>query len=466
VTAPGPAASPIVRPMTPAVGHQRGVPAPDPIARDYLLLALRLDQRIPGIVDGYYGPADLKAQVDLEQLATPLRLADDAAALRERVATEVGEPDRRAWLTAQLIALEANARAFSGAPEGLVGPAYEAHVAACFDRAPVRRNEAVFAEARTALEVLLPGPGPLGDRLARWDASLVIPAERLPALVERLVGRFRAQAAQTFGLPAGEELRVAFVTGQPWTGYNWFDGGRRSRVDLNTDLPARVPDLVSVVAHETYPGHHLEHAWKEAHLVDGLGRLEASALLINTPECLVSEGLADLGRRFAVPAGAEPELLAELLAEASSAGSSPVGSPASATSSPDLLEFAARVVAVRLARARLAESAVDAALMRHVDGRSHEQVGDWLVETALLTPERAEKRLEFIEHPLWRTYVFVYYEGEALLRRWLEAVPEPDRAARFRRLLLEQLTPTAIATELGVGASLASPPTRDPTRAR
>lgn len=27
---------------------------------------------------------------------------------------------------------------------------------------------------------------------------------------------------------------------------------------------------------------------------------------------------------------------------------------------------------------------------------------------ALLTPERAEKRLEFIEHLPWRTYVFVY----------------------------------------------------------
>ena len=52
--------------------------------------------------------------------------------------------------------------------------------------------------------------------------------------------------------------------------------------------------------------------------------------------------------------------------------------------------------------------------------------------------------LEFIEHPLWRTYVFVYAEGEALLRRWLEAVAEPERAARFGRLLHEQLTPAAV----------------------
>ena len=35
------------------------------------------------------------------------------------------------------------------------------------------------------------------------------------------------------------------MTGQPWSGYNWYDGGLRSRVDLNVDLPIRGPDLVA-----------------------------------------------------------------------------------------------------------------------------------------------------------------------------------------------------------------------------
>ena len=65
-------------------------------------------------------------------------------------------------------------------------------------------------------------------------------------------------------------------------------------------------------------------------------------------------------------------------------------------------------------------------------------------EVGRTRPTVAAKRLEFIEHPLWRTYVFVYAEGEALLRRWLEAVPEADQAARFGRLLHEQLTPAAV----------------------
>ena len=40
--------------------------APDPIARDYLLLALRLGKLMPGLVDAYFGPAELKFQVQAE----------------------------------------------------------------------------------------------------------------------------------------------------------------------------------------------------------------------------------------------------------------------------------------------------------------------------------------------------------------------------------------------------------------
>ena len=65
--------------------------APDPIARDYILLALRLDRLIPGLVDGYFGPAELRSQVEAESPRTPARLREDAADLRARVAAEVAE---------------------------------------------------------------------------------------------------------------------------------------------------------------------------------------------------------------------------------------------------------------------------------------------------------------------------------------------------------------------------------------
>lgn len=433
----------------PAVGGTRHLPAPDPIARDYLLLALRLDQHVPGLVDGYFGPADLKAQVETEQLRPPVRLSDDAAMLIARLPDEVEDDARRDWLNAQIVALKTQAAAL--ADEALP---YVEHVTRCFGWTPERRDDAVFEKAAAELERLLPGRAPLAERLAAWDARFEVPVDRLAPVVEWLVGRFRERARDLFGLPDGEDLRVNLVRNQPWSGYNWYDGGLRSRVDINTDLPVRAADLVHTVAHETFPGHHLEHAWKEAELVEREGRLEASILLINTPECLISEGLADLGREFAAPPGEDADLLVELYARA--------GLPI-ANDPGDARDAAERTVALSGPRRRLSETRGNAALLRHADGASHEEVLAYLERVGRFPPAIAAKRLEFIEHPLWRTYVFVYSEGEALLRRWLDGAPDGDRPARFGRLLHEQLTPTAIAAEL---AAIRIPGTSDRAAAR
>jgi hypothetical protein len=410
----------------------RTVPAPDPVARDYVLLGLRLDQHLPGLVDGYFGPADLKARVDMEQLRSPRRLHDDAAGLRDRLRTEVSDAGRAAWLDAQLVALETQAAALAGQPLP-----YLEHVASCFGLAPRRRPDDEFTAAAATIDELLSGVEPLTDRLARWDDRFVVAIDRLPAVVDWLVGRFRERSAESFGLPDGEDLRVSVVNGQPWAAYNWYDGGRHSRIDINTDLPARAWDLVDTVAHETYPGHHLEHASKEASLVDGAGRTEASLLLINTPECLITEGLANVGLRFAAPAEGRTDLLIELYERA--------GLPIAADPAASR-EAAERTLALAGPRARLAAVRGNAAILRPADGRSHDDVFDYLCTVGRTTPDVAAKRLEFIEHPLWRTYVFAYADGEELIDAWLDAVPAPERPGRFGRLLHEALTPADLTT--------------------
>jgi hypothetical protein len=417
----------------PAVGGTRTVPAPDAIATDYLLLALRLDQHVPGLIDAYYGPASLKAQVDMESRRAPSALRDDAAGLRGRVADDVAEADRRTWLTAQLVALETQAAAMAGAVAR-----YEEHVARAFDFTPRRVPEEALDEAGRRLDDLLPGKGDLVPRIEAWDKSLEIPEGRRPAVMDLLVGRFRGRAADLFGLPAGEQLRVSFVRNQPWSAYNWYDGGLHSRVDVNTDLPTQVPDLAHTVAHETYPGHHLEHAWKEADLVER-GRVECSALLVNTPECFISEGLADVGFDFVSPPADHAALLDDVfeLAEV------PVADD------PVRRREAAEIAAALMPpRAALRTSRVNAALMLHADGTPRDEVLAYLIRVGRYPPNVAEKRLQFLEHPLWRPYIFVYSEGQALLRQWLEAVPETDRPGRFARLLHEQLTPGTIRAEL------------------
>ena len=425
---------------TSAIGGVRVVPVPDPIARDYLLLALRLDQHVPGTVDGYLGPADLKAQVDMEQLRPAARLADDAASLRARVPLEVDEADRRDWLDRQLLAIETLARVQAGESIG-----YLEQVTRCFAHTPTPVPEVELDRTAHELDELVPGVGPLADRLAGEDDRWTVAPDRLRHVVEQLVDRHRRRACELFQVPEGEALSLSFVKGQPWSAYNWYEGGLRSRVDVNLDRPIDLPRLVGMLAHETYPGHHLEHVAKEHSLVEGKGRMEASVLLVNTPECLMSEGQAEAGRTFAV----RPDELAQLLVDVAPSAGLRLAEDRGA-----LVAAADRVARMAPVRHELDAVRVNAALALHVDGWPRERVVEYLVDMGRLTRERAEERLAFLEHPMWRLYVYAYPEGEALVRRWLALVPEAERPVRFARLLHEQLTPPALAHEVslaGVG---------------
>jgi len=64
----------------------------------YLTLGLRLGCHVDGFVDAYYGPDELKAAVDGEELGPPEALRDEAAALERDIATSGLEPHRQAWL--------------------------------------------------------------------------------------------------------------------------------------------------------------------------------------------------------------------------------------------------------------------------------------------------------------------------------------------------------------------------------
>jgi hypothetical protein len=105
---------------------------------------------------------------------------------------------------------------------------------------------------------------------------------------------------------------VELVSNEPWAGFNYYLGGRRSRVVINTDVLPRPERLLEYTAHEIYPGHHTEHAWKEALLVECDGRLEETIFLTGTPQALIAEGIAT----NALPALGPEVAAAEIMAEA------------------------------------------------------------------------------------------------------------------------------------------------------
>jgi hypothetical protein len=170
-------------------------------------------------------------------------------------------------------------------------------------------------------------------------------------------------------------------------------------------------------AHESYPGHHTEHTRKEVGLVRRRRRLEETIFLVGTPQCLLAEGLADLG--LEVVMGRRPEAtVAEHLR--------PLGLP-----------YDAEVVG-RVAEAGEALGHVrgNAALLLHEDGVDRDTVVGYVERWALLPRARAEKAVDFLTDPTWRAYMTCYVEGLPRCRRFVAGDP-----ARFERLISEQLLP-------------------------
>jgi hypothetical protein len=429
------------------IGGDRPIPAPDPIARDYLLLALRVSKLLPGLVDAYFGPADLKAGVEAESPRTAGKLREDASALTERLSREVAEPDRQRWLRAQLVALEAQTLMVAGDPLP-----YSDYLACLFDAEPERTPESLFESAADDLARLLPCGEKLSetvaDRLAAWDARFRIALNRLPAVVDWLVGQVRDRADRLLGLPVGEKIEFVYVSGGPWSAFNQYEGGGRSLIEVNTEVMCTPARLIGMAAHECYPGRHTEHAWRERRIVGEMGRPEASVAMLNTPEALISEGLAYLGERMVAP----DEAMADLLVELYSRGGLAVAADPSAAR-----DAAEKQVRIQHALASLRPVTANAAFMLHADGAPKEEVVAYLRRYLPTGPERAERQLALIEDPICRAQVVVGPEGERLLRRWFELGPTTEQVDRFGRLLREQLTPGSISAELsslGFGGSV------------
>ena len=311
---------------------------------------------------------------------------------------------------------------------------YREEVRLLFDIEPAATPEGVYDAAIADLDSLLPGDGPIVERMVAWRQSYVIPPEVARRLVDVILPELRARTEEFVDLPEDESIEIRMVQDQPWSGYNWYLGNGRSRVDLNTDLPIYAYRLTDLLAHEGYPGHHTEHALKERlYTEQGLG--EHALQLINTPECVISEGIATLAEKMLF----DPHELVRFRRER-------VYPAAGITGDPE------REVAIGAATRILRSVPGNAALLLHEEGRDQEDVVAYLQHYGLTTEAEARQSLHFIADPLWRAYIFTYHVGYELISGWLDQAPA-ERRSRFRTLLTDQVYPSQIAawTASGTG---------------
>lgn len=391
------------------------------LVTEYLLLGLRFDRIESGYVDAFTGNPALRQRVENEPTPNPVELARQASALRGELAASDLDEARKAFIDTHLKALACAGRKFAGENIGFVDEVHD-----YFDVRIAKGDEERYRQAHEALESVLPEGGSLLERKTAYDRSQEIDPNRLQECVDAFSSALRDRVRAEFPLPDTETVTYEVVSDKPWSGFNYYEGNYRSTVAINSDLKQYLSNVPALISHESYPGHHTEHCRKEAGLVHLGDQQEQTIFLVNTPQCLMAEGLADLALYAAV--GEDWGLWAqEIYADLG-------------------LRFdGEQAQAIGRARAGLINVRQDAALMLHDEHRDVDEVIAFLKRWLLVSEERARHMLTFLSSPLWRAYISTYVEGYQLLKGWLDRrPPEQSLTTRFGRLLDEPLVASTL----------------------
>ena len=400
------------------------------IAEGYVKLVLAVGQHDADYVDAYYGPPEWKKEAEttkasLESIASQ---AQNLMAELGRVAAPSDEMQRLRvqYLERQLAALAARIRILKG--ERL---SFDEESRALYDAVAPTQPESHFQEILDRLAKRFPGEGPLVERYDKYRRAFVVPREKLDAVFRRAIDACRARTREHVALPEGEQFTVEYVTNKSWSGYNWYQGGFRSLIQVNTDLPIYIDRAIDLACHEGYPGHHVYNVLLEKSMVKDRGWIEFTVYPLFSPQSLIAEGTANFGIEVAFPGQDRVAFEKETLFPLAGLDPARAAEYYDVQAMVEQLSYAGNEAARRY-------------LNREIDTA---QASAWLERYALMPRDRAVQRIRFFDQ--YRSYVINYNLGKDMVRRYIESrggtpANPAKRWGEFERLLASPRLPSGL----------------------
>ncbi|HEX3702646.1 MAG TPA: hypothetical protein VHU82_04905 [Vicinamibacterales bacterium] len=272
-------------------------PQIDDEAEAYVRIVLALGDRDPDSLDFYDGPPAWQAQAHArDQSFADIRRSAAAllAQLEHAPATPADGAARRQFLARQLHAVVARVDLLTGHRTS-----FDDESEALFGVVAPPLDRAGTAQARAAIDPLLPGAGTLTARYAAFDRRFMIPPSRLADVMTRAFAGCRSATLAQMPLPAGEHVIVEYVGGTPWSAFTRYEGHAQSRIRINADFGLTVDRALQLACHEGYPGHHAMNTWIDATLVGPQHRVELTVQPMFSPQSLRTEGAATFAPELA-----------------------------------------------------------------------------------------------------------------------------------------------------------------------
>lgn len=403
------------------------------ISKEYVKLIHEIGLYDSDYVDAYYGPAELKLTEDKKEKDFPYnRMFEKAIELHKQVMQlnvdneEKIIQQRKKFFLKQLTAVKARIEMLGGKKF-----TFDEEAKYLYDVIPPKYTAEYFNETLNKLDKILPGKGSVQEKLEKFKSGFIIPKEKLDEVFSTAIEEGRKRTKEKINLPANESFEIEYVTGKSWGAYNWYKGNAFSLIQYNTDITSYIDRAIDLACHEGYPGHHVYNTLLETELFKKRGWLEFSIYPLFSPQSVIAEGTANFGIEVSFPGNEKIEYEKEVLF--------PI-----AGIDPDKADLYYEVIELT---GKLNFAGNEAA-RNYIDGKfTKEETRDWLVKYLLMTPQRADTRIRFIEK--YGAYVVNYNLGMKMVKEFIEkkggTAENPEkRWELFVELLSMPITPSEL----------------------
>jgi hypothetical protein len=372
------------------------------IAEPYTKLVLAVGQHDADYVDAYYGPKEWSEEAKTEK--KPLSAIKEAALLLKIKLDGIDISQngdilhlRHQYLQKQIASLISRIEALNGKKLS-----FDEEAKAYYDVEPPFFPEEHFQKLVSELNSLVPGNGSIPERVETYRRQFTITPDKIDKVFSAAIYECRQRTKKYINLPVNETFRLEYVHNKSWSGYNWYKGNNESLIQINIDLPIFLERAIDLAAHEGYPGHHVYNCLLETAFARKFGWVEFTVYPLFSSQSLIAEGTANFGIEVAFPGKERMEFERSMLFPLA-----------------ELDKDQAENYSIVQALAEKLSYAGNEAARRYLnDEISREDAAQWLVNYALMSPERAQQRTRFFDQ--YRSYVINYNFGLDLVRQYIE----------------------------------------------
>ena len=372
------------------------------------------------VVDAYTGPEEFHPKKHSKEKSST-ELVHDIHQTFDTLRDEIDDPIRLEYIMGELHSLNVVVDWVSGKDMS-----YAELVEGLFHISLKRFSEGEIDKNTQLLEERIsefPGDG-LQDKVTQFGSEGETSGEALQHLIENdlqkkslEVGQmFRDQVYSKMGASVPDNgVQYEAVRNEPWSGYNWYQGGFKSLNQFNIDSKFNKYSLLNVIYHEYE--HHVSNLWREKAYLNSKN-LELSIVPLHTGRCVISEGTADCAKEFLGVIDDSPRTLVD-----------------------DTLYKLRRMVGI------------NAAIMLNDEGKSDDEAVDYMVNRGFRKRESAQQSLNFISPTrkdgklnFFAPYIFTYFLGRTdfVLPMYLRAVEKNALPEFFKTIYMNPYSGSSI----------------------